>query len=343
MSLADVMMTPQPWLAPLGALFAGAASLRAALYSTRVLSQTRLRGRVVSVGNLSVGGSGKTPIVSWLARMLAAEGHAVSVLSRGYGGSFAGECLIVADGTSVLADAGVAGDEPVMLARGLPGAIVAVGRRRGAVGLEVERRFGPRVHLLDDGFQHLRLARDLDIVCLAPADLHDRPLPAGRLRESRRALRRADVILLSRETTPGDTLRALVKDLGTERTFLTSRQVLGFFDASGAPADPPQRPFLLSGIARPERFVNDATSYVGEVAGQKSFPDHHRFTRRELQDLVTRARTRRADTIVTTEKDLIRLPFIPEAVPLRVLRVATTIDDEPRLRARVLAALPPAA
>ncbi len=337
MSLLDAL-APQPWLAPLGALVGGAAGLRATLYRRRVLEQSRLRGSVLSVGNLSVGGSGKTPVVARLARLLLDTGHAVSILSRGYGGSFRGACLIVSDGSAVLAGAAVAGDEPVLLARGLPGAVVAIGRWRDVVGREVERRFGPRVHLLDDGFQHLRLARDLDVVCVSPADLGDRPLPAGRLRESRSALARADLVLLARDGVPSDRLRAHVREIGAERTLLTSRRVLGFFTPDGRAVDAPSRPFLLSGIARPERFVTDATSYVGEVAGQKSYPDHHRFTSEEVRQVAARARSRRADAVVTTEKDLIRLPTIPDAPPFYVLRVEVVVEDEERLRALVLAA-----
>jgi tetraacyldisaccharide 4'-kinase len=314
----------------------GIASLRAALYRRHVLGQARLQGPVVSVGNLSVGGSGKTPVVARLARFLVESGEAVSILSRGYGGSFDGACLVVSDGRAASADAEQAGDEPVMLARSVPGAVVAVGRCRDVVGQEVERRFGRRVHVLDDGFQHLRLARDLDIVCVSPADLRDRPLPAGRLRESRRALARADLVLLTREG-PSRDLGALVQEIGAERVFFTSRRILGFFTADGRATDPPRRPFLLSGIARPERFVTDATSFVGEVAGQKSFPDHHRFTTAEMDEVTTRARSRRADAIVTTEKDLIRLPFVPDTPPVHVLRVEVTIEDEERLQAQVLA------
>src|SRR5262249_56083068 len=126
------------------------------------------------------------------------EGLPVAVLSRGYGGRFRGEALVVGDGSTVLASADEAGDEPVMLARALPGVVVAVGRRRHAVGRAVEARFGRRVHVLDDGFQHLRLARDLDLVCLDVHDPADRPLPAGPPRARPAALARAARLPLTR-------------------------------------------------------------------------------------------------------------------------------------------------
>ena len=141
----------------LGAPFATAAALRVAAYRWGLLPQARLAGPVVSVGNLSLGGSGKTPIVRRVAELLSAAGKPVAILSRGYRGSFRGAALLVSDGSSVLATSEQAGDEPVMLARSLPGVVVAVGPRRDVVGRRVEERFGPRTHVLDDGFQHLSL------------------------------------------------------------------------------------------------------------------------------------------------------------------------------------------
>lgn len=330
------LLTGRDLLAPLGLILGGAASLRAELYRRRVLAQSRLEGPVISVGNLSVGGSGKTPIVARLARMLAEDGHAVSILTRGYGGSFRGGCLVVSDGASLSADAALAGDEPVMLARALPSAVVAVGPRRDVVGREVERRFGRRVHLLDDGFQHLRLVRDLDIVCLSLADLRDRPLPAGRLRESPQALRRAHALVLWRESAPDHLVAPVVRELGSDRTHVASRNVLGFFTPTGEPAPAPARAFILCGIARPERLVADVTAGGTNIAGQARFRDHHPFRPAEIDDAVRRARGRRADAIVTTEKDLLRFPHLPTGVPVLVSRFEIVLTHEDRLRARVL-------
>ena len=157
------------WLAPLGAVFGGATTLRAALYRRGVLADTRLGSPVISIGNLAMGGRGKTPLVELTATLLRDAGRPVAVLSRGHGGDFRGDVLVVGDGTRVLAEAAQAGDEPVMLARALPGVVVAVGRDRARAGRAVEAAMGPRVFVLDDGFQHLRLARDLDIVCVDAA------------------------------------------------------------------------------------------------------------------------------------------------------------------------------
>ncbi len=321
----------------LGSLFGAVAALRESAYRRGLLSRYRLAGPVVSVGNLSVGGSGKTPVVARIATLLRDEGLPVAVLSRGYGGSFRGGALVVGDGSRVLASAEEAGDEPVMLARELRGVVVAVGRRRDEVGRAVEARFGRRVHVLDDGFQHLRLARDLDIVCLDVHDLADRPLPAGRLRERPAALSRADVVLLTRvDAADEDHLRALQRELGPERTFRVRRRVLGLRTLDGADARPPARAFLVAGIARPERFREDAKGLV-DVAGALFFRDHHRYRPEDVREAEARARAEGADAILTTAKDAVRFPVLVATLPVLVLAVEATIEDEERLRERLLA------
>ncbi len=320
----------------LGSLFGAGAALRAAAYRRGFLSRVRLAGPVISVGNLSMGGSGKTPVVARLAALLRDEGLPVAVLSRGYGGSFRGDALVVGDGTRVLASAEAAGDEPVMLARELPGVVVAVGRRRDEVGRVVEEHFGPRVHVLDDGFQHLRLARDLDLVCLDVHDLADRPLPAGRLRERPAALGRADLVLLTRvEAADEDHLRTLENRLGRERTFRVRRRLLGFRTPDGREASPPARAFLVAGIARPERFRQDAGALV-PVAGSLFFPDHYRYRTEDVREAEARARAAGADSLLTTAKDAVRFPVEAATLPVRVLAVAAAIEDEDRLRGRLL-------
>jgi tetraacyldisaccharide 4'-kinase len=323
-----VSVSPRAWLAPLGALYGAIGSARVALYGRGVLSTARLRGPVISVGNLAVGGRGKTPVVALVAEWVRDAGLPVAVLSRGYGGRFEGEALWVSDGERVQADADAAGDEPVMLARRLPGVVVAVGPRRDAVGRAVEERLGPRVHVLDDGFQHLRLARDLDLVCLHPDDLRDRPVPAGALREWPSALERGDVFVVWDGPLP--------RALPAERSFVARRRLDGFVDAAGAPAEAPRRPFLLAGIAHPERFAADIERLCGVPAGTSFHPDHHRFSPAEVESAVRRAQAAGADALVCTEKDLPRLPPVA-ALPLRALRIGVEVEDAGRLRERVLA------
>ena len=322
----------------LGFAFGALASLRVAAYRRGWLSRARLAGPVVSVGNLGVGGSGKTPVVAHVAAILRDSGLPVAILSRGYGGSFRGEALVVSDGSAVLASAAEAGDEPVMLARALAGVVVAVGPRRDVVGRRVEALFGRRVHVLDDGFQHLRVERDLDLLCLDVRDLDDDPMPAGRLRERPSAAARADLVLLTRtEAASEQELRALECRLGIDRCFRVSRQVAGWTTLDGATAAPPSRAFLLAAIARPERFEADVTGCGVAIVGRSFFRDHHRFRADELASVAQRARAAGAQAIVTTAKDAVRLErtwaFDP---PVFVMAIAAGIADEARLRARLL-------
>jgi tetraacyldisaccharide 4'-kinase len=317
---------------------AGVAALRAELYRRRWLDQARLQGPVISVGNLSVGGSGKTPVVLRIAQLLQQAGAPVAILSRGYGGSFSGAFLVVSDGERVTAGPAQAGDEPVMLARALPGVVVAVGPRRDVVGRELEARFGPRVHVLDDGFQHLRLRRDLDVVCLDAFELDDRLLPAGRLREPPSALARADLLLLARadELDPRRGLE-LRRRLGPERCFTLARRVTGFTSLDGRPRAAPRSAFLLSGIARPERFHADAARQTA-VVGSEPHRDHHPFRPADVARAAARAAALGADAIVTTAKDAVRLEPHAAAspLPLLVLNVAAAIEDESAFRERLL-------
>jgi tetraacyldisaccharide 4'-kinase len=323
----------------LGAAFGALAALRAGAYRRGLLPRARLGGPVVSVGNLGVGGSGKTPVVARVAEILRDAGESVAVLSRGYRGSFRGEALVVGDGTAVLADAAEAGDEPVMLARALAGVVVAVGRRRDAVGRAVEARFGRRVHVLDDGFQHLRLERDLDLVCLDVGDLEDRPLPAGRLRERPSALARADLVLLTRiEDASEAALRALEGRLGEERTLRVARRPTGWRTLDGRVAEAPSRAFLLAAIARPERFERDVAAGGVAVLGRAFFRDHHRFGPSDLARVAAAARAAGAEAIATTAKDAVRLRDAASSLglPVAVLGIAASFADEARLRARLL-------
>jgi tetraacyldisaccharide 4'-kinase len=241
----------------------------------------------------------------------------------------------------VRAGAAEAGDEPVMLARRLPGVVVAVGRHRDAVGRHVEERFGRRVHVLDDGFQHLRLERDLDLVCLDVRDLDDRPMPAGRLRERPSALARADLVLLTRtEAAAEEEILALEARIGPERCLRVARRVAGWETLEGARAVAPRRAFLLAAIARPLRFEQDVAGCGVAVVGRALFRDHHRFGADELASVAARARAGGAEAIVTTAKDAVRLEGARRLdPPVVVMVIDAEIADEPRLRARLLEAV----
>jgi len=314
-------------LTPLSEIYGAAASWRRWQYERQPERRRRLSRPVVSVGNIRVGGSGKTPVVAHLARLLLDNGHRPSILSRGYGRRCSADGVtVVSDGQQVRADLRHAGDEPLMLARALSGVPILVGANRYEAGLLAERRFGATVHLLDDGFQHVQLARTVDLVLVNEDDLTDRPLPAGRLREPIRNAAAADAILVTAddEAIAGRISRAL--DVST--AFRVVRSV-----------EPPRTatPVLaVAGIARPERFFADLHAAGWQVADTLAFRDHHAFTRRDTEHINAAAG---ANTIVTTEKDAVRLEALTFDRPLVVVRLTAAIEPADAFSSWLLARL----
>ena len=321
-------------LAPLGWLYGFGASLRRRAYTLGLLKSERLGSPVISVGGLAMGGSMKTPTVIELARALSSRGPKVGVLGHGYRGASPGP-RIVSDGESPLETVASVGDEALLLAHELPGCPIVVGRDKVAAGRLLEERFGRRIVLVDSGFQHRRLFRDLDIVCVTEADLGARVMPAGMLRESVRALRAAHMIFTDRAT---DGRRvAQLKARRPNDVFSLARADFGFFplDGSGVEVDAPARAFVFSGIGAPERFVKDVAARGVEVAGQRSFRDHHVFTEGELKDLADAAGKAGAQAVVTTAKDAVRIGAWPGAVPLLVLAARLDIERLPAVLKRI--------
>lgn len=294
----------------LSAAYSAVAAWRRQWYLANPSRRRRLARPVISVGNLRVGGSGKTPIAAHIAQLLLEEGERPAILTRGYGRRRAEDGVtVVSDGTGVHAALEVAGDEPLMLARALPGVAVLVGSDRYLSGCLAENRFGATVHVLDDGFQHLELERDLDLLLVSEDDLHDRPMPAGRLREGLGAAATADAALVSAgyDTAAERIGRALHVD-----TVFRVTRVIGAPRMLGGERDTvvvPQasRVFVVSGIARPERFVNDIVGAGWEIAGLIEFRDHHRFDSADVARITAEARRAGAAIVLTTEKDATRL------------------------------------
>ncbi len=294
-------------MTPISQLAGQLALARRRFIEERPHSRRRLRMPVISVGNLSVGGSGKTPVVQALARWLRDEGHKPSVLSRGYGREDRVDgVVVVSDGTRLCADIARSGDEPLMLARRLTGVAVLVSPDRYLAGVLAEHALGCDVHVLDDGFQHLQLARDLDLVIVSPEDVaHPAVMPAGRLREPLDALRHADALLWSGSGEP----REIASRLGVGEAFALVRTPGPIesepFSAEG-PA-PGARVVVLAAIARPERFVQEVRDSGFDVADTVLFRDHHRFTAADLARIADRVKTTGAAGVLTTEKDMLRL------------------------------------
>jgi tetraacyldisaccharide 4'-kinase len=306
-------------------IYGAAATWRRSWYG-RAQRQRRLDHPVVSVGNLRMGGAGKTPTVAYIAQLLAARGERPAILSRGYARRKPVDGVtVVSDGRAVLATVDHAGDEPLMLARALPGVPVLVGSDRFLSGLLAERRLGATVHLLDDGFQHLELARDVDLLLVSQEDLNDRVVPAGHLREPIAAASCADALLAAEE--PGE-LERLRAALGI-RTAFGIRAAQAELRLLG-PGTAPSRStplFAVAAIARPERFAAGLRAGGWNIAGTMAFRDHHRFGAADLQHIVAAARRAGADAIVTTEKDAVRLEScMPAPIPVAVAPLQLMVE-----------------
>ena len=301
------------------------------LYARGVLASRALGCPVVSVGNLTVGGTGKTPAVELAIRTLLERGHRPAVLSRGYGRRGSG-VQVVADAASIRLDAEEAGDEPFLLARRLPGVPVVVGANRYEAGRLARARFGVTALVLDDGFQHRTLAKDLEIV-MARAGApwgNGRLLPGGPLREPLTALARADLVVATGAHRPEDAaeVRAAVERVAPTVPVLTAVHVpTECFESSAMRFVPlsalgSARLYAFAGIGAPDGFRRTLDEAAVVVAGFERFADHHWYTRDDLARLDRRAFEAGADGLVTTEKDWVRLrPLPPLRRPVYVLSV----------------------
>ncbi len=300
-------------LTPAECLYRGGLRLRKALYRGGVFTSRRLPAPVISIGNLSVGGSGKTPLTIAVARRFLKEGRRPAVLTRGYRGSERG-VAVVSNGREVLMDPGRAGDEAVVLAEQLDGVPVVRGVDRYAAGLLARREFDADLLLLDDGFQHWELARDVDVLLVDGDDPVEggHCLPAGRLREPPIASRRAHVIVAVGGTrTPSDVRRAL--DLDPEvPVFQALPRAIGYSRGNATEMNPVhelrgKKVAAFCGIARPERFRRMLDALGADVVGWKTYRDHISYSAREKRRLSEWARRIGAEEIVTTSKDFVKL------------------------------------
>jgi tetraacyldisaccharide 4'-kinase len=346
--LAGALLAPPLRLAEL--VFRAGAALRGALYDAGLLGAVRAGVPVISIGNLAVGGAGKTPVAIAVARRLAARGRRVAVLSRGYGASRR-DARVVSDGARLLLGAGEGGDEPVLVAQTL-GVPVLCGPRRADLARAAVADHRADALLLDDGFQHRALARDLDVVVLDAANAfgNGRLLPAGPNREPRAALRRAGLVWLSRadqaEPDALARLRALAVE-ATSREPVESRHApVEIVDGAlagtfGLGALRGRRVLLLAGIARPAGFRRTLAALGAEVGAEAIFPDHHPFGEAELARVFRDADAAGCELVATTEKDAVRLPAAAAADPrVRAVRIeAEVLRGGERLDAALDAAL----
>jgi len=307
-------------LVPPSKLYAAWMRMRAGLYRTGRLRSYKLPCRVISVGNLTAGGTGKTPMVLYLARHLITEGLKVVVLSRGYRGRLETRGGIVSDGQKILVGVEDSGDEPQIMARLLPGVPVIVGANRYRAGQRAVRTYKPDVILLDDAFQHLKLKRDLDLVladCRRPLG-NGYTLPAGELREPPQALNRTDAVIFTRcdpingifptKNAVADIPECLETPVFKTRHVPVIRNIVPGRSKQHMPGSMVgRRVFAFSGVAKNEEFLYTLSDFEGDIVGSLGFPDHHHYSAADLAGICRRAEKLAVDVIVTTEKDYVKI------------------------------------
>jgi tetraacyldisaccharide 4'-kinase len=308
---------------PLTGIYGAATALRNTLFDRGLLPSRRLEQPVISVGNLSVGGSGKTPFVIALGELLQARGIRFDVLTRGYRRKTRGVLVVETDGSA--ADFG---DEPLLIARRL-GVPVIVGESRYAAGRVAERKFQPQLHILDDGFQHRSLARDFDIVLMTERDFGDRMLPSGRMREPLSSLRRADAIVLPRDlsaqqmvarnfTRPGKLIWRMQREIVVPSSLVA--------------------PIVFCGIARPQQFFAQVRAAGIAPAGEVEFRDHHGYHKGDIERLLAVRTKLGAGGFLTTEKDAVNLGSLQADLnPFAVATLSLTLDHPVEMVDAILA------
>jgi tetraacyldisaccharide-1-P 4'-kinase len=326
---------------------------RNCLYSSAILAQHRLPAPVISIGNITLGGSGKTPLVIRVAQILVKLGYTPAVLTRGYGRAHPNKMRIVAPHETVPNPAATLGDEPALIQRHIPSAWLGISKNRLEAGNTIAGRDPKAVFVLDDGFQHRKLHRDLDVVIIDMSQplKSNRVFPRGTLREPVSGLQRCDMVVLHglpREAEPvglelGDYLKPGATILPCEQRiqafvpFRSWRQSApGSQNAGEPPCFPkatPGRPalpgsaYLVSALGNPERFQSDIRRMGIAGPGATFFPDHHQLSQKDWQNCVERARRKKADTIITTEKDAVKItepPDFPLLVAVQTTRMADT-------------------
>ena len=322
-------------LPPLSILYGAVTRTRLSLYRRGTFHTTKLDRPVISIGNITTGGTGKTPLVEWVAKTVAAHGKKVCILTRGYGRKDPHLQVIVSDGYGVLASPAEAGDEPYLLATKLTGkAAVISSADRIAAGQEAIKDFGTECFVLDDGFQHLRLARDLNIVTIDATNPWGGGslLPHGRLREKPEGLSRADCVVITRcdQVDSVAELRAEILRLAGDRPIFQSQMRPMRVTSLANPSEtllPPVRVAAFCAVGNPYSFFENLRRLGFELALQKSFPDHHAYSQHEIDALVKAAKDTGATTLITSAKDAVKLRTLAFSIPCYVLDIEISIEN----------------
>lgn len=330
-------------LSPLGWIYGLGADLRNSLYDRQIFKSESLGAHAVSIGNLTVGGTGKTPLVANVAKLMADSSKTVCVLTRGYGRENPKQQLMVSDGKNVLCDARVGGDEPVELAYKLLGkASVVVNADRVAAAEWARRDLGATAFVLDDAFQHRRAKRDVDIVCIDSTNPfgNGESLPAGILRESLANISRADAVVITRCDLVSDA-DAIESGIGriapNVKIFKSSNKIVRFVELSeilGRRAVDPdneeleaRRGFAFCGLGNPLNFFRQLEKEGIQLAGRKTYADHHFYTSRDIAEIEKRARAAGSEYLITTVKDAVRMKGVDIEMACYVAEIETVMAD----------------
>jgi tetraacyldisaccharide 4'-kinase len=332
-------------LAPLSLVYGAAVNIRSALYRNGIFKTQTVGVPVISVGNITTGGTGKTPLVEWIAGRLAERGHRVCVLTRGYRRTNPSERVVVSDGERLVANIEHSGDEAMMLARSLVGkaAVVCDANRVGGARWAIEN-LDPDVLILDDGFQHVRIGRDLDIATLDATNPwgNGRLLPAGILREPSDSLSRADCIIVTRS---GEVMEAGLQERirqATDAATFRSTMVISRITTLGSPeleADsealrqPPVAAFC--GIGNPNAFFQQLRAEGFDLRHNEVFGDHHKYSQTDIDRLTQRATDAGAHALITTAKDAVKLGTMRFTLPCYVIEIEMQIQEADRLLALI--------
>jgi len=322
---------------PLSPIYSGIMKLRESLYHKGLKRQYKLNVPVISVGNLTMGGTGKTPVVALLASLLLKKGFRPAIISRGYGGAVGNKVNVVSDGKNIFLDAKAAGDEPCFLATSLPGVPVLTGIVRVLPCRHAIDEFGCNILILDDGFQHLSVERDLDLVLFSAATLagNSRVFPGGDLREPVSALNRCDAFILTgvtnqlkeRSTKFGELLRKRYPD---KPVFYTSYQSVGATSLQNSNQQElsslPSPLFGFCGIAQPELFQKTIESQEISLSGFMPLNDHQPFKPALIKKIANKAQATKAQGFITTEKDLTKLHKEDFSLPCFALKMKVNAD-----------------
>lgn len=339
-ALASLLCVP-------GLLYESLVRTRNGLYAAGVLPQRHLPGPVLSVGNITMGGSGKTPLVLYIAQVLTQRGFQPAILTRGYKRAQGQETRILAPGEGVSSSAGVLGDEPALMRRHFSSAWMGISKNRFRAGSIISQKLRPAVFILDDGFQHRKLYRDLDIVILdqSQALQSNRVFPRGTLREPLSGLHRCNAIVLN-GTGDGDTGEPIAEEIARYHPkisiFYCSQTIESVVPLARwnmmdfrAEVSRPLSAYLVAALGNPRRFERDVRRLGIDVRGIKFFPDHYWPAPGDWRACAEDARSKHAEAIITTEKDAVKISQPPD-FPVMVSIQSTGMSDARAFEAMLL-------